>query len=102
MDDEAFHDWRAAALDHQPYYLTAIEGRTVAGHIEWRVRLAPKPQHVKWSWKWFSQMDEKSYREVSQRVTSQERYKQIWTQSFKDPAGQRIYNVIFLHIQSAN
>ena len=97
MDDQAFHDWRAANLEHQPFYLTAIEGRLQGINKEWRVKTDPKPQHVGFTWKWFSQLDEDAYQDFCNRIIDQEGYQQIWTQSFTDTSGKQCHQVIFIH-----
>jgi hypothetical protein len=97
MDDQAFHDWRSANLNHQPFYLTAIEGRVADGHKEWRVMREPKPQHSKWSWKWYSQLDDKTYLDFCHRMLDQAGYQLIWSQTFVDLNGEKLHQAIFLH-----
>jgi hypothetical protein len=101
MDDATFHQWRAQNLDHHPIYLSAVEGRLYEGQKIWRVRVSAKPEHVKWSWKWFSQLDDKSYQYALHDNVDEKGYHTIWSQDFVDGNGERLHQVIFLHIASA-
>ena len=100
MDDEAFHQWRVSNLNDQPFYLTAIEGRLQGESKVWRVKIEPKPQHVNFTWKWFSQLDENTYQDFCNRIVYQEGYRQIWSQSFFDTEGKQRYQVVFIHSNS--
>lgn len=99
MGQDEFQQWRLVNLDHQPVYMSAIEGRLDHGQRQWRVRLVPKPQGVRWSWKWFYGIDEKFYQELVDKNVTQQGYRQIWTQSFLNESGERRFQVIFLRIR---
>ncbi|MEO8205483.1 MAG: hypothetical protein ABI615_04830 [Chthoniobacterales bacterium] len=98
LERTEFNAWVSNGTQNKTVYVSAVEGRLLKSTKQWRARLSPIEHGVTMDRRWWFDMNENFYRERFGELTGQEKYDQIWSQSFLDQHGDRNYQAVFRKI----